>query len=302
MDYDLGTDAVELRTRLRELISTHIPEGFLGACTNDPKDLATTESFCKMLASDGLLALAWPKEHGGGGGSVWQQTVLREEMWAHHEPRGAQYMGINWVGPALMRYGTRRAESPAPVRDRRRRSDLVPGVLRAGGRNRPRVAAHPRGSRRRRVARHRTEGLDVLCADGVVVRAGGLHRSGRSETQAAQPVSGPDGPDRHHRATDPVDARTAPPQRGISRRRRGVRRRGPRRSGRRLAGDARGAGLRAGRHRPLRPVRVAAGPDADRTRRRLGRAARVDPDPLGAGVDRSADRPAAGLSRGVATG
>ncbi|MGH3968725.1 MAG: acyl-CoA dehydrogenase family protein, partial [Mycobacterium sp.] len=33
-------------------------------------------------------------------------TVLREEMWAHHEPRGAQYMGINWVGPAVMRYGT----------------------------------------------------------------------------------------------------------------------------------------------------------------------------------------------------
>ena len=27
-------------------------------------------------------------------------------MWAHHEPRGAQYMGVNWVGPALMRYGT----------------------------------------------------------------------------------------------------------------------------------------------------------------------------------------------------
>jgi alkylation response protein AidB-like acyl-CoA dehydrogenase len=106
MDYDLGTDAVDLRKRLRELISTHIPEGFLGACTDDPQDLATTESFCKLLAGDGLLALAWPKEHGGGGGSVWQQTVLREEMWAHHEPRGAQYMGINWVGPALMRYGT----------------------------------------------------------------------------------------------------------------------------------------------------------------------------------------------------
>jgi alkylation response protein AidB-like acyl-CoA dehydrogenase len=105
MDYDLGPDASELRKRLRELISTHIPEGFLGGWT-DPKDLATTESFCKLLASKGLLALAWPKEHGGGGGSIWQQTVLREEMWAHHEPRGPQYMGINWVGPAVMRYGT----------------------------------------------------------------------------------------------------------------------------------------------------------------------------------------------------
>ncbi len=36
---------------------------------------------------------------------MWEQTVVREEMWAHHEPRGAQYMGLNWVGPAIMAYG-----------------------------------------------------------------------------------------------------------------------------------------------------------------------------------------------------
>jgi alkylation response protein AidB-like acyl-CoA dehydrogenase len=106
MDYDLGDDAGELRNRLRQLIAEHIRVDFLGACTDDPDDLATTESFCKLLASEGLLALAWPKEHGGGGGSIWQQTVLREEMWANYEPRGPQYMGINWVGPAIMRYGT----------------------------------------------------------------------------------------------------------------------------------------------------------------------------------------------------
>src|SRR5262249_8980169 len=54
----------------------------------------------------GLLCLAWPEEFGGRGASVWEQTVVREEMWAHHEPRGAQYMGVNWVGPAIMRHGT----------------------------------------------------------------------------------------------------------------------------------------------------------------------------------------------------
>jgi alkylation response protein AidB-like acyl-CoA dehydrogenase len=32
--------------------------------------------------------------------------ALREEMWAHHEPRGAQYMNVNWVAPAIMRFGT----------------------------------------------------------------------------------------------------------------------------------------------------------------------------------------------------
>ena len=38
-------------------------------------------------------------------------------MWAHHEPRGAQYMGINWVGPALMRHATpqQRAQHLPPI-------------------------------------------------------------------------------------------------------------------------------------------------------------------------------------------
>ncbi len=106
MDFDLGEDATALRARLRALIDEHLPEGFLGAFTNDPADLEVTQAFCRLLAAEGLLTLSWPVEHGGGGGSLWDQTVVREEMWAHHEPRGAQYMGLNWVGPALMAYGT----------------------------------------------------------------------------------------------------------------------------------------------------------------------------------------------------
>jgi alkylation response protein AidB-like acyl-CoA dehydrogenase len=106
VDYDLGERAEALRLRLRTLIEEQVPEDFLGAFTDDPDDLALTQKFCKTLAAEGLLALAWPQEWGGGGGSVWEQTVVREEMWAHHEPRGAQYMGLNWVGPALMRHGT----------------------------------------------------------------------------------------------------------------------------------------------------------------------------------------------------
>ncbi|MEY2398822.1 MAG: hypothetical protein QOJ00_1996 [Actinomycetota bacterium] len=106
MDFDLGEKADALRTRLRALIAEHMPEGFLGAFTFDPKDLDVTQAFCKTLADQGLLTVAWPTEFGGGGGSMWEQTVVREEMWAHHEPRGAQYMGLNWVGPAIMAFGT----------------------------------------------------------------------------------------------------------------------------------------------------------------------------------------------------
>ncbi len=102
----MGEAADALRDELRRLVSQHVPADFLGAFTDDPADLAVAQHFCGVLAERGLLCAAWPREFGGRGGSVWEQTVVREEMWAHHEPRGAQYMGVNWVGPALMRHGT----------------------------------------------------------------------------------------------------------------------------------------------------------------------------------------------------
>jgi alkylation response protein AidB-like acyl-CoA dehydrogenase len=106
LDYDQGETIADLRATLRRLIAEHVPTDFLGAFTDDPADLETAQSFCRLLADQGLLCMAWPEEYGGKGASPWEQTAVREEMWAHHEPRGAQYMGVNWVGPTIMRHGT----------------------------------------------------------------------------------------------------------------------------------------------------------------------------------------------------
>ncbi|WP_040871772.1 acyl-CoA dehydrogenase family protein [Nocardia exalbida] len=106
MDFTMGEAAIRLRGELRRLIAEEVPADYLGAFTDDPADLAVAQRFCRVLAEQGLLCAAWPAEFGGRGASVWEQTVVREEMWAHHEPRGAQYMGVNWVGPTIMRHGT----------------------------------------------------------------------------------------------------------------------------------------------------------------------------------------------------
>jgi alkylation response protein AidB-like acyl-CoA dehydrogenase len=106
MDFEVGEKATQLRHELRDLVRSHVPQTFLGAFTDNRADLEVAQRFCRVLAQRGLLCLSWPEEFGGRGATVWEQTVLREEMWAHHEPRGAQYMGVNWVGPTLMRYGT----------------------------------------------------------------------------------------------------------------------------------------------------------------------------------------------------
>jgi alkylation response protein AidB-like acyl-CoA dehydrogenase len=106
VDFEMGQNARQLRGELRELVNEQVPHDFLGAFTDDPADLEVAQRFCRLLADRGLLCMAWPEEFGGRGASVWEQTVVREEMWAHHEPRGAQYMGVNWVGPTIMRHGT----------------------------------------------------------------------------------------------------------------------------------------------------------------------------------------------------
>ncbi|WP_041255109.1 acyl-CoA dehydrogenase family protein [Frankia sp. EAN1pec] len=106
MEYEMGEGVATLRRELRQLVREHVPPDFLGAFTADPADLEVAQAFCRTLAERGLLCMAWPREFGGRESSPWEQMAVREEMWALHEPRGAQYMGVNWVGPTIMRHGT----------------------------------------------------------------------------------------------------------------------------------------------------------------------------------------------------
>ncbi len=94
------------RAELRAFIEAELPEGWRGMFVDDPGAIPFTREFCKKLAQRGWLTMAWPPEFGGAGASVWMQTILREEMWAHEEPRGPQYMNLNYIGPLIMRFGT----------------------------------------------------------------------------------------------------------------------------------------------------------------------------------------------------
>nr|WP_274636952.1 acyl-CoA dehydrogenase family protein [Microbacterium bovistercoris] len=117
LDYSESESVSHLRAELRALVAEFIPAGFLGAFTADPRDLDVTEAFSRELGRRRLLTMAWPEEFGGAGATAMEQTAVREEMWAAHEPRGAQYMGVNWVGPLIMRYGTdaQKAEHLPPI-------------------------------------------------------------------------------------------------------------------------------------------------------------------------------------------
>ena len=101
-----------------------------------------------------------------------------------------------------------------------------------------------------------------------------------------------DGHAGHHRAADPVDARPPPPQRGVLRRRAGRPRRRARRRRRRLGRHPQGAGPRARRHRPLRPLRAVAVSARPRAGAALGRPAPGAARPVGPSPGAGAGGPA----------
>jgi alkylation response protein AidB-like acyl-CoA dehydrogenase len=67
---------------------------------------STSIAFCESLGERGWLTPHWPKQYGGLDASAWERIIVGEELWGAGEPRGPQYMNVNWIGPALMFAGT----------------------------------------------------------------------------------------------------------------------------------------------------------------------------------------------------
>jgi alkylation response protein AidB-like acyl-CoA dehydrogenase len=106
MDFDFTPEEEAFRAELRTFLDDELPAWWKTVFVDDERAMPFTREFCQKLAARGWLTLSWPAEHGGADGSVWQQAVVREEMWAAGEPRGPQYMNLNYIGPLIMRFGT----------------------------------------------------------------------------------------------------------------------------------------------------------------------------------------------------
>ena len=110
MDFGWTPDEQAFRQRLKDFLASTLPEDWERFSQHGPASPDLTryaETFCGALANEGLLTPHWPKAMGGEGLDAWHQTILAEEMWVAGEPRGGQYMNVNWVGPTLIRYGSR---------------------------------------------------------------------------------------------------------------------------------------------------------------------------------------------------
>ena len=100
MDFDYTPREQAVRSDVREFLAENLPppkergRGFL-------KDWLT------KVRAKSWVGFSWPKEYGGSEGSLIEQAILKEEMALHRAPPlGTSFMGLAWVGPGIIQYGT----------------------------------------------------------------------------------------------------------------------------------------------------------------------------------------------------
>jgi alkylation response protein AidB-like acyl-CoA dehydrogenase len=111
VDFRFTPEEEAFRQEVRAFLDRHLPPDW-----EDQFPLETEEGVEALWAfARGLqremgrrrwLALAWPPEYGGLGAPIMQQVVFHEELGYRRAPTLGLNMGVYWVGPTLMRYGT----------------------------------------------------------------------------------------------------------------------------------------------------------------------------------------------------
>ena len=100
MDFHLSPQEEEFRDEVRAFLQENLPG------EEERKSADFLAQWTTKVREKRWVGFSWPKDVGGGGGSVMEQVILKEEMARQKAPGlGTCFMGLAWVGPSIIQYG-----------------------------------------------------------------------------------------------------------------------------------------------------------------------------------------------------
>jgi alkylation response protein AidB-like acyl-CoA dehydrogenase len=100
MDFQLSEKEEAFRNEVRAFLDENLPKDM-----NRTAELMADWS--RKIRQKRWVGFSWPRDVGGGGGSIMEQVILKDEMAQRKAPAlGSCFMGLAWVGPSIIQYGT----------------------------------------------------------------------------------------------------------------------------------------------------------------------------------------------------
>jgi 3-oxocholest-4-en-26-oyl-CoA dehydrogenase alpha subunit len=94
----------ELRDYFGRLMTDEVRAGLADSAEGDYGKGDAYRAVVRRLGADGWLALGWPQEYGGRGGTMLDQLIFTDEAAIARVP--VPFLTLNSIGPTIMRFGT----------------------------------------------------------------------------------------------------------------------------------------------------------------------------------------------------
>ncbi len=100
MDFELTPEERAFRQEVRDFLDENWPPA-------DQQGVDWMFRWNEKVREKRWVGFSWPEEVGGGGGGIMEQVILKDEMARRKAPPlGSCFMGLAWVGPSIIEYGT----------------------------------------------------------------------------------------------------------------------------------------------------------------------------------------------------
>ena len=160
VNLDFTPDELAFRDEARAWLAANVPAETLPSMDTADGFVAHQE-WERRLADERWSVVSWPEEFGGRGASLVEWVIFEEEYYRAGAPGRVSQNGIFLLAPIIFDHGTDEQQQRWLPSMATGRADLGPGLVRARGRLRPRVAALDRQGGRRWLAAERAEDLVV---------------------------------------------------------------------------------------------------------------------------------------------
>jgi len=111
MDFEYSPEQEAYRMELRNWLEANLPEDLKtddnhSMVPSSPEEFKKRQAFQKKLAQARWIGIWWPREYGGRGAGIIEQTIYDEEYDRARAPRMTNHPPINQWGPTVIQWGT----------------------------------------------------------------------------------------------------------------------------------------------------------------------------------------------------